>query len=79
MTKIRLSLLFISFILSLFGYFYSDSWAKKLYLLPNEMRASVEGSYFIEVWVGQFLFFIGFIAIIINISSFILIKFRKNE
>jgi len=74
----RLIFLFFSIALCFYGYFYSESWIANLDALPDdETKASVEGSYFLEIWIGQFLFLIGFVTLIINISSFILRKRKK--
>jgi len=74
----RLIFLFFSIALCFYGYFYSESWIANLDALPDdEAKASVEGSYFLEIWVGQFFILIGFVTLAINVSSFILIKCKK--
>jgi len=74
----KLIFLFFSIALCFYGYFYSESWIANLHALPdNETKASIEGSYFLEIWVGQFFILIGFVTLIINISSFVLRKRKK--
>jgi len=73
MSKLRLIILFLSIALCFYGYFYSETWAGNLYALPDgKTKASIEGSYFLEIFVGQFIFLIGFVALIINVSSLVL-------
>ena len=78
MSKLRFILLFVSIIFCIFGYYYSSKWLASLNtVVDNEFKASIEAGYFLEIFIGQLFVLVGCVALIINISSFILIRSRK--